>query len=77
MYKYIYFNSGGKIRIREFFLIRIFLKKHVFAYFTDLAVPGFSCGMWDPVPYQELNPGPLPWKGEVLATGPPGKSLCE
>ena len=25
-------------------------------------------------PEQELNPGPLPWKHGVLATGPPGKS---
>ena len=26
------------------------------------------------VPYRGLNPHPLHWKGEVLTTGPPGKS---
>jgi len=60
----------------NFFLIRIFFK-HVFAYFIYLAVLGLSCDMWDPVPDQGLNPGPLHWKDEVLATGSPGKSLCE
>ena len=31
-----------------------------------------ACGFL--VPYQGLNPHPLHWKGEVLTTGPPGKS---
>ena len=31
--------------------------------------------MWDLVPDQGLNPSPLHWKREVLATGPPGRSL--
>ena len=31
--------------------------------------------MWNLVPDQESNPGPLLWKRGVLASGPPGKSL--
>ena len=30
--------------------------------------------MWDPAPYQGLNPGPLQWKHGVLTTGPLGNS---
>ena len=32
-----------------------------------------ACGLQ--TPDQESNPGPLHWKHQVLATGPPGKSL--
>ena len=37
-----------------------------------------SCGMWDLVPWQGVEPGPPVLgclHGSVLATGPPGKSL--
>ena len=34
-----------------------------------------SCRMWDPVPDQRLNPGPLLWACGVPATGPLGASL--
>ena len=59
-------------------------------FFFYLAVLGLrcgtrdpqSCGMqdpccskWDPVPWPELNSGPLQWKCGVLATGPPRKPL--
>ena len=33
-----------------------------------------SWGMWDPVPWPGIEPGPLQWKLGVLATGSPGKS---
>ena len=33
-----------------------------------------SCGMWDLVPCQGSNQGPLPWELGVLATGSPQKS---
>ena len=33
-----------------------------------------SCSMWDQVPDQGLNSGPLYWKQEVCTTGPVGKS---
>ena len=57
-------------------------KKYVFVY---LAVPGLNgslqglqglqlcCWMWDWLPDQGSNPGPLHWECGVLATGPPGK----
>ena len=32
-----------------------------------------SCGMWDLVPGEGSNPGPLQWEWGVLATGQPGK----
>ena len=40
----------------------------------------FSCGIWDLVPWPEIEPNyppprPPHWECEVLATGPPGKSL--
>ena len=35
----------------------------------------FSCGMWDLVPPQGMEPSPLHWEHGVLATGPPEKSL--
>ena len=35
---------------------------------------GLSCGMWDLLLNQELNPGSLHWGHGVLATGPPVKS---
>ena len=31
--------------------------------------------MWDLVPDQESNQGPLHWEHRVLTTGPPGSSL--
>ena len=36
--------------------------------------PVLSCGMWDLVPRQGSNLGPLHWEHRVLATGPPRKS---
>ena len=33
-----------------------------------------SCSMWDVVPDQESNLGPLHWELRVLVTGLPGKS---
>ena len=41
------------------------LKKKYFGHAHE------ACGIFD----QELNPCPLQWKGRVLTTGPPGKSL--
>ena len=34
-----------------------------------------SCSMWEPVPWPELNSGPLQWKCGVLASGPARKPL--
>ena len=34
----------------------------------------FSCSIWDLVPWPNLSP--LHWEHRVLATEPPGKSLC-
>ena len=70
-------SRGGKIVVlldsmsneQVFILVYIYL-------FIYLAVPGLCCGMWDLVPDQGSNLGPLPWEHGVLATGPPGKSLC-
>ena len=33
-----------------------------------------SCGIWDLLPDQRSNLGPLLWEPRVVATGPPGKS---
>ena len=33
-----------------------------------------ACGIW--FPEQGLNLDPLQWEHRVLATGPPGKSMC-
>ena len=33
-----------------------------------------SCSVWDPVPDQGWNPGPLHWEHRVLTPRPPGKS---
>ena len=38
-------------------------------------MPALHCGMWDGVPDQGVNPGPLHWECGVWASGPPGKSL--
>ena len=40
----------------------------------DVACKLLSCSMWDLVPDQGSNLGPLHWELGVLATGPPGKS---
>ena len=47
----------------------------IFLIFIYLAVPSFSCDMWDLVSQPGIKPIPLHWKRGVLATGPPGKSL--
>ena len=49
-----------------------FFLKYLFVY---LAALGLSCGLWDLVPEQEWNPGPLHWEHRVLTMVPPGKSL--
>ena len=43
--------------------------------FIYLAVLGVSCGIRDLVSWIGMEPGPLHWECEVLAPGPPGKSL--
>ena len=53
------------------FCVGSFLK-YLFVY---LAALGLSCGLWDLVPEQGWNPGPLHWEHRVLTTAPPGKSL--
>ena len=40
-----------------------------------LGCAGPSCSTWDLVCWLGMNPGCLPWEREVLATGPPRKSL--
>lgn len=48
------FRNGG------FFLLLFFF----FCIYFYLASPGLSCGMWNPVPWTRLNPGPPalgPW----------------
>ena len=52
-----------------------------FVFNIYLAVLGLSCSlqtvsysMWDLVPEQGSDPGPLHWEHGVLTTGPPGKS---
>ena len=50
-------------------------KKKKFKFlFIYLAMPGPSCGMWDLVPQQESNLGPLEQERGVLAVGPGGMS---
>ena len=44
---------------------------------VSLAMPGPTCGVWDLVPQQESNPGPLEQKRGVLAIGPPGMSQAK
>ena len=58
-----------------------FFNRLILLYIYLFAVLDLSCGtrslrcsMWDLVPCQGLNPGPLHWELGVLATGPPGKS---
>ena len=43
--------------------------KEIFVY---LAAPGLSWGVWDLVPQQGSNSGPLHWEQIVFVTGPPG-----
>ena len=57
----------------------VILKKYLLIY---LAAPGLSlcmqhlsCGMWDLVPWPEIEPKFCALECRVLATGPPGKSL--
>ena len=52
---------------------------HSFIWLHQVLVLGcgiFSCDMWHLVPSQGSNLGPLHWEWGVLATGPPGQSLC-
>ena len=55
------------------------LKKYLFTYLPVLVLVAtqgiFSWGMWDLVPDQTWNPGPLHWDLRVLASGLPEKSL--
>ena len=46
-----------------------------FFFFSSGTMQILSCGMWDLVPDQGLNQGPLDWEHGVLATGSPEKSL--
>ena len=47
-----------------------------FLKLTYLAALGLRCSRWDLFPDQGSYLGPLHWEHGVLATGPPGKSLC-
>ena len=40
-----------------------------------LAAPGLNCSMWNLYPWPGIESKPLALELEVLATGPPGKSL--
>ena len=64
-----------------YWILFFFLNRLILLYIYLFAVPDLSCGMrslrysmWDLVPCQGLNPGPLHWELGALATGPPGKS---
>ena len=39
-----------------------------------MAAPGFSCSMWNLVPWPGMEQDPLHWEHRVLTTGPPGNS---
>ena len=54
-------------------ILFIFYKKHyLFIWLHLVLVAAYGIQF----PDQESNLGPLPWELRVLATGPPGKSLC-
>ena len=72
-----FMNKGTEVSLRRMTMgisVYSFLLKLI--YF--LAAPSLSCGMWDLVCWSGIEPGqgPLNWEHRVLATGPPGKSLC-
>ena len=48
--------------------------RDLFFFFFSWGIWTLSCGMWDLVLDQGLNPGSLHWEHRVLATAPPGKS---
>ena len=48
----------------DFLAIQGTLRVLIFILFIYLAGPGRSCGMWDLVPWQRSNPGPLHWESE-------------
>ena len=58
----------------------ILLARGIFVLCSGMWTRGCSgmwtlgCGMWGLVPWPQIEPKPLHWKYEVLATGPPGKS---
>ena len=59
-----------------FFYLFVFLRFYLGAPDPQLRHTGslvMACGIQ--FPDQGSNPGPLPWEGRVLATGPPGKCL--
>ena len=58
-----------------FQFLSMFFLKIVFIDSLPCAELSYSCGMWDLVPCQGLNLGPLHWEYGVLATGPPGKPI--
>ena len=47
---------------------------YVGSFIFIVACRVFSCGMWDLVPWPEMDLGSLAVEAWVLATGPPGKS---
>ena len=61
-----------------------FLKKYLFIWLCLAFVVAYrifsvgiwtlSSSMWDLVPWPGIEPSPLYWECQVLATGPPGKS---
>ena len=50
------------------------ISREVFTIFMYLTALGLSGSMWDLVPQPGIEPDPLHWELEVLATGPPGTS---
>ena len=65
-FKICFFGNLCNFFFSEYFLL-------LFLIFIYLAVPGFSCGMWDLSSLTRDQT--LLWKHGILATGLPGKSL--
>lgn len=55
---------------------KFFFNIYLFAVLdVSCSIQTLTCSMWDLVPWAGNEPGPLHWKGWLLATGPPGMSL--
>ena len=77
----LFFEQNSWIFLYFELHIMTFYFKYLFMYFDCtvliVACEIFSCGMWNLVPRPRIKPKvPLHWERGLLATGPPGMSLC-
>lgn len=63
-------GKGTILRILFFFKTKLCISSASARCYLRRSI--FSCSVWDLVPDQGPNPGPLHWEHGVLVTGPPG-----